>query len=121
VRPYEVMIIFDADLEDDAIRSALDRATALIQSRGGTPGKIEWWGKRRFAYEMKHRWEGNYVLFEAEAEPAAMAELDRSLFLADEVLRHKLIRIPDQVAERRRSAAAGPAGGAVASQAANGA
>ena len=122
MRPYEVMIIFDVDLEDDAIRSAVDRSTALIQARGGTPGKVEWWGKRRFAYEMKHRWEGFYVLLEAEAEPAAMAELDRSLFLADEVLRHKLIRLPDHVAERRRSAAAaGPAGGPVASQPANGA
>jgi len=121
VRPYEVMIIFDADLEDDAIRSAVDRSTALISARGGAPGKIEWWGKRRFAYEMKHRWEGAYVLMEAEAEPAAMAELDRSLFLADEVLRHKIIRVPDQVAERRRSAAGRPTDPAVASQAANGA
>jgi small subunit ribosomal protein S6 len=125
MRPYEVMIIFDADLEDDAVRAALDRFTGLLQTRGATPGRIEWWGKRRFAYEMKHRWEGNYVLLEAEAEPPPMAELDRALFLADEVLRHKIVRIPDAVAERRRAAAssgaAGGPGAPVTSQAANGA
>src|SRR5437764_14883281 len=116
------MNIFYDEMEDDEVRSAVDRSTALIQARGGTPGKVEWWGKRHFAYEMKHRWEWFYVLLDAEAEPAAMAELDRSLFLADEVLRHKLIRLPDHVAERRRSAAAaGPAGGSPASQPANGA
>jgi small subunit ribosomal protein S6 len=121
LRPYEVMIIFDAGLEDDAIRAALDRSTALISSRGGAPGRVEWWGKRRFAYELKHQWEGVYVLLEAEAEPAAMAELDRSLFLADEVLRHKLIRVPDVVAARRATGAtAAPKAEAEASQSVNG-
>ena len=115
MRPYEVMIIFDADLEDDALRAAVDRATGVLEARGFKPGKVEWWGKRRFAYEMKHRWEGFYVLLEADAEPPAMAELDRALFLADEVLRHKMVRIPDAVAEKRRAGA--PAGGAVANQA----
>jgi small subunit ribosomal protein S6 len=110
VRPYEVVIIFGAGLEDDAVRASLDRATSLIQSRGGTPGRIEWWGKRRFAYELKHQWEGLYVVLETEAEPATMAELDRSLFLADEVLRHKIVRVPDRVADRRKAGVGAPAG-----------
>ena len=98
MRPYEVMIILDAGLEEEAIRSAVDRATELIKSRGGTPGSIDRWGRRRFAYELKHRLEGYYVVLEANAEPAAMAEMDRVLSLADEVLRHKVIRLPDDVA-----------------------
>jgi small subunit ribosomal protein S6 len=98
VRPYEVMIILDAGLEEEAIRSAVDRATELIRSRGGNPGSVDRWGRRRFAYELKHKWEGYYVVLRAEAEPSVMSELDRSLFLADEVLRHKVIRLPDDVA-----------------------
>jgi small subunit ribosomal protein S6 len=110
VRPYEVMIILDAGLEEEAIRSAVDRATELIRSRGGTPGAIDRWGRRRFAYELKHKWEGYYVVLRAEAEPSVMAELDRSLHLADEVLRHKVIRLPDSVAAAATTAATPGAG-----------
>ncbi|HLY81725.1 MAG TPA: 30S ribosomal protein S6 [Acidimicrobiales bacterium] len=100
MRPYEVMVILDAGLEEEVIRATIDRATALIKARGGVPGKVERWGKRRFAYEVKHRTEGYYVLIDATAEPAVMADLDRMLHLADEVIRHKVIRLPDKVAGR---------------------
>ena len=113
MRPYEVMIILDAGLEEEAIRSAIDRATELIRSRGGNNSSMDKWGRRRFAYELKHKWEGYYVVLRAEAEPSVMAELDRSLHLADEVIRHKVIRVPEHVARRARpesaeTAAAGP-------------
>jgi small subunit ribosomal protein S6 len=108
VRPYEVMVIFDTGLEEDAVRAVLDRATELISARGGNPGRVDRWGKRRFAYELNHRWEGYYVLVEATGEPAVMAELDRMLTLADEVIRHKIIRLPDR-ARRSRARAATPA------------
>ncbi len=104
MRPYEVMIILDAGLEEDAIRAVLDRSAEIIRSHGGNPGRVDRWGKRRFAYELHHRWEGYYVLLEATAEPAAMAELDRMLFLADHVVRHKVIRLPEGQAGRKRSA-----------------
>ena len=106
MRPYEVMVIFDADLEEETIRSAVDRYIQLIESKGAEPGPIDFWGKRRFAYELKHRWEGYYVVLQAKAEPAAMDELHRTLSLADEVLRHKMLRIPEQrLREARRAPA----------------
>jgi small subunit ribosomal protein S6 len=113
MRPYEVMVIFDAGLEEESIRSVLDRSAELIRSRGGIPGSVDRWGRRRFAYEMKHKWEGYYVVLRAEAEPAVMTELDRYLHLADEVLRHKVVRLPDSVAAATPAAAA-PAAGAEA-------
>jgi len=91
------MVIFDADLEEEAVRSAVDRSTQLIQSKGAELGYVDFWGKRRFAYRLKHRWEGYYVVLQAKAEPAAMDELNRTLSLADEVLRHKVLRIPEAV------------------------
>jgi small subunit ribosomal protein S6 len=100
LRPYEVMVIFDAGLEEDAIRAVLDRATDAISANGGNPGRVDRWGKRRFAYELHHRWEGYYVLMEITAEPAAIDELDRMFHLADEVIRHKVIRLPEKVAGR---------------------
>ena len=97
MRPYEVMVIFDADLEEETIRSAVERSIALIESKGAERGPVDWWGKRRLAYEVKHRWEGYYVVLQAKAEPVAMDELHRSLSLSDDVIRHKILRIPEQV------------------------
>jgi len=109
MRPYEVMLIFDASLEEETIRAAVDRYAEFIRSRGGNPGRVDRWGKRRFAYELRHRWEGYYVLQEATAEPEVMEELHRMLSLADEVIRHKVIRIPEAALKARAAPAAAPA------------
>lgn len=112
MRPYEVMVILDVSLDEDVIRATVDRATSLIKSKGATLGKVDQWGRRRFAYEIKHHNEGYYVLIETAAEPPVMADLDRMLHLADEVIRHKIIRLPDKVAGRvlRQSALAAGVG-----------
>jgi small subunit ribosomal protein S6 len=102
VRPYEVGVILDLGLEDDQIRAIIDRAVDTIKAEGGAPGRIDRWGRRRFAYRLKHRWEGYYVFIEAYAEPKAMEVLDRQLTLNDGVLRHRVIRLPDHVAGRER-------------------
>lgn len=94
MRPYEVVLIFDGSLEDEVIRAAIDRFVETVRARGGNPGRVDRWGKRRFAYELAHRWEGYYVLIEMTAEPTIIGELDRALTLADDVLRHKIIRVP---------------------------
>ena len=70
MRQYEVMVILDAGLEEDGIRTIVDRATQIIANGGGTVDKVDRWGKRRFAYEVHHRSEGYYVLIETTAEPA---------------------------------------------------
>jgi small subunit ribosomal protein S6 len=91
------MIIFDAELEEPAIAAVLDRSTELIRAGGGERGTIDRWGKRAFAYEMRHRREGYYVVMEYTAEPAVAAEIDRLLHLSDEVIRHKTVRLPDSI------------------------
>ncbi len=95
MRPYEVIIILNASLEEDALRAQIDRAQEIVTTNGGTVNRVDRWGKRRFAYELKHMWEGYYLLLDATAEPATMALLDRALHLADEVVRHKVIRLPE--------------------------
>ena len=102
MRPYEVVIIIDSSLEDDLIQGTVHRATQLLTDRGATVNGVERWGKRRFAYELAHRWEGYYVLLDVASEPAAIAELERSLLLADEVVRHKVIRLPKEAVGRAR-------------------
>ena len=100
MRLYEVMVILDVSVEDTEINAALDRATALINNKGGSSGRVERWGRRTFAYELKHRTEGYYVLIEFSAEPTFIAELDRQLTLEDVVLRHKVVLQPDKESGR---------------------
>jgi small subunit ribosomal protein S6 len=96
MRPYEVMAIFEATTEPSIIQGVLDRALETIRSSGGTPGAIDRWGKRSFAYEVNHKREGYYVVVEFGGEPETVAALDRMLGLADEVVRHKVVRLPDR-------------------------
>lgn len=105
VRPYEVMVIFDASLEEDAVKAQVQRYTEQLTAAGATSLKVDFWGKRRFAYPVHHRNEGYYVVLDATSEPGTISDLDRQLKLADEVLRHKVIRRP----ERANAAARRPA------------
>jgi small subunit ribosomal protein S6 len=95
MRPYEVMAIFEATTEPTIIQGVLDQALEVIRSTGGTPGAIDRWGKRTLAYEVNHKREGYYVVVDFTAEPETVAALDRMLGLADEIVRHKVVRLPD--------------------------
>lgn len=98
MRPYETMIVFDVAVDAQAIQASLDRALETLRQHGGTPGNIDRWGKRPLAYEINKRKEGYYVVVEFTGEPATVAELDRVLGLADEVMRHKIVRRPEPAA-----------------------
>ena len=97
LRPYEVMVILDADLDEETIRAAVERWLALIESDGAERGHVDYWDKRRLAYEINRKADGFYVVFQARSLPAPMVELHRVLSLADEVIRHKVLRIPAKV------------------------
>ena len=80
LRPYEVMIILDADLDEETIRAAVERWLTQIESNGAERGYVDFWGKRRLAYEINRKTDGYYVVFQAKSEPPAMVELSpRSL------------------------------------------
>src|SRR5271155_2649909 len=102
MRPYEVMVIFDASLEDDAVRALVSRFNQQLTTAGAKSVTTDIWGKRRLASPVRHRNEGYYVVIDANAEPAALSELDRSLTLTDEVIRHKAMRLPERTAGRSR-------------------
>ena len=102
MRPYEVMAIFEATTEPTVIQGVLDHALEVIRTNGGNPGAIDRWGKRTFAYEVNHKREGYYVIVEFTGEPETVAALDRMLGLADEVVRHKVVRLPDKAVRGRR-------------------
>ena len=102
MRAYELMVIVDGDVEDAQAQSWVKFVTDEIAKVGGSVhGKPDWWGKRRFAYEIDHKTEGYYVVYNLLAEGGALDDLERSFRLADDVVRHKLMRLPDSEATRR--------------------
>ena len=94
MRNYELMVILDPELEERTIAPSLDRFLTVITKAGGTVAKVDIWGRRRLAYEIKKQIEGIYAVIDIDAEPAAVSELDRQLGLNEAVLRTKVLR-PD--------------------------
>jgi len=95
------MIIIDGDQEDTMVDEVVSGVDTWIQEQSGQVVKTDKWGKRRFAYEINHKSEGHYVVLEMTTGQVDMEPLERTLRLTDEVVRHKLIRLPDHEAERR--------------------
>jgi small subunit ribosomal protein S6 len=98
VRVYETMIIFDPDIEEQEVRDITSRASDVLTAGGGAVRNVDFWGKRPFAYEIKHKKEGWYTVLTADAGPSAIDEMSRVLSLTDAVFRHKTMRLPDDVA-----------------------
>ena len=94
LRPYEVMIILDPDLEERTVAPSLDTYLNVVRQDGGSVDNVDVWGKRRLAYEINKKNEGIYAVVTLQAEPATVKELDRQLGLNESVLRTKVLR-PD--------------------------
>ncbi|MEY2626614.1 MAG: ribosomal protein [Actinomycetota bacterium] len=101
-RAYELMVIIDGGIDDNAAQQQVKSITASIASVGGSVhGNPDWWGKRRLAYPINKKEDGYYVVYNVEAQGGALDEVERTLRIADNVVRHKLLRLPDHEAQRR--------------------
>jgi len=104
MRPYEVIVIFDSAADEASIDGTITRIKEFVVTKDGKTGQVEKWGRRRFAYELKHRWEGYYTLLEVTMDATVVADVDRMMTLSDDIIRHKIVRIPESVAGRARPA-----------------
>ena len=96
MRSYELMTIHRPDLAETEVRTAVGQIETTLKAQGVEVGETEFWGKRRFAYEIDHMREGFYSVFYLDAEPGSLDEVDRTLSLSDAVIRHKFIRTDDR-------------------------
>ena len=94
MRTYELMVIHRSDLAEDDVRKMIGDLEVSLGNGGATVASTDFWGKRRFAYEINHMTEGFYSVMTFEAEGLVVDALDRTLSLSDSVVRHKIIR-PD--------------------------
>jgi small subunit ribosomal protein S6 len=92
MRRYELMLVFRPDAPDDRLSAIIDRTTRQITADGGQIVKVAPWGRRRLAYPIDRQREGSYHIIVFEAPATAITELERSLLITEEVLRHLVVR-----------------------------
>lgn len=107
MRRYELMLVLKPDAPDERAAAVIDRTTRYVVASGGQIVKVAPWGRRRLAYPIDRYREGSYhiVVFESPAE--AIAEMERSLQITEDVLRYLVTRTVKPVKARRDAAAAG--------------
>ena len=87
------MVVVDPDADEATFGQIVDRVTGILSDQEGTVTNVDRWGRRKLAYEIDKKTEGQYFVVAFQSEPPALAELDRVLSLADEVMRFKIIRM----------------------------
>ena len=91
MRHYEIMIILEPETDERTVAASLEKLLQVVPSNGGTVDKVDVWGKRRLAYDIK-KTEGFYIVVDMTTTPEIAQELDRQLGLNETVLRTKLLR-----------------------------
>jgi small subunit ribosomal protein S6 len=91
VRDYEIVYVIRPDLSDEARVAKVERVHSLITENGGEIGKVEDWGKRILAYEIRHFAEGYYRLSEFRMPPESVNLLEGRLNLDEELLRYQIV------------------------------
>ena len=91
---YESVIIINPSVEEQGIKSLIAKFTDLINSNGKLE-KVEGLGKKKLAYEIKKNSEGYYIVFNFEANPDLIAELERVYRITDEVIKFIVVREND--------------------------
>jgi len=104
---YELMVILDPEIDERTVAPSLDKFLNVIRNDGGTIDNIDIWGRRRLAYEINKKTEGIYAVVQLTANASATVELDRQLKLSEAVMRTKVLRAEEaiaQVAEAKKAA-----------------
>jgi small subunit ribosomal protein S6 len=89
---YEILLLLDPELSEEKQAEVVARTRDLIEKSGGTVERHDVWGRRKLAYEIEKRSEGNYHLLFFTAAADALEELNRVLKIDDAVLRHMATR-----------------------------
>lgn len=89
---YELALVLNANIDDETKTATFEKAKDLIARFGGTVEKVDDWGKRKLAYEIKKQSEGYFSFTTFNAEPTVPAEIEQRVRIMDNVLRYLIIR-----------------------------
>ncbi len=97
MQAYELMVIFDPQVDEKSVSASIDNYLKVVTGGGGKVDKVDVWGRRRMTFPIKKHAEGIYAVINVTSGFEAVVELDRQLKLSESVLRTKVLRLEDAV------------------------
>ena len=91
MRKYENIFVAHPSLDEEAVKALIEKFKGVIENGGGTVDNVDFWGKRKLAYEIAKVNEGYYTLINFTASPELPKELDRVLRITDGIIRHMIV------------------------------
>ncbi len=96
MRKYETIFILDPDLEEEQATSTVEKVKGIITQSNGEILKVEDWGKRKLAYDVKKKSKGHYILIHFLGSPALLSELERNFRVMDAVIKFQSVRLGER-------------------------
>lgn len=96
-REYETIFILRPDIANDAIAAVNTKMRGVVETGGGRLLKVENWGRRKLAYEVKKQLKGVYLFWRYLGDPGLVEEVERNLRLTDAVIRYYSVKVGDNV------------------------
>ena len=91
MRNYEGVFIINPELSNDSSKGVVTQIQELVSKNGGRVDGIQEWGKKRLAYKIKKKQEGNYVIMNFQLDSKYANKLDQALRMNDHLLRFLLV------------------------------
>jgi small subunit ribosomal protein S6 len=101
-RDYELGFILTPEVNEEQTRAIQERIEQIVTTHGGQVTRVNQWGRRRLAYPIEHHRDGFYVFVDMILTPESVSELDRSLKVSEEVLRHLIKRRDPKLVQKER-------------------
>ena len=108
-RDYEIGFILNPEVSEEQTRAILERIEQIVARYDGQVMKVNQWGRRRLAYPIQHHRDGFYVFIDSILTPETVSELDRTLKVSEEVLRHLIKKRDPKTVQKEREARAAAA------------
>ncbi len=97
LRDYELVMIVSPEVEDDAVPATVERVQEFITQQGGQVKEVAPWGRRKLAYPIDGFREGSYVVAQLGLDPQLVRTLEDNLTLAEDVIRHLVVKLEEEV------------------------
>jgi small subunit ribosomal protein S6 len=97
MRHYEIIYIVNPNLDAEALNEVVSKFSDLTKRLKGYIIKVNEWGKRRLAYEVKRFDKGYYIVVDFCGLPETVKELERNLTLDDRVLKYLTVKLDEDV------------------------
>jgi small subunit ribosomal protein S6 len=101
-RDYELGFILNPEVSEEQTSAILERIEKIVKNYDGQVVKVNQWGRRRLAYPIEHHRDGFYVFIDMILTPETVLELDRTLKVSEEVMRHLVKRRDPKAVQKER-------------------